>query len=76
MTKAERSLESIIKQAETLRPASETEDEQMYYLIGGIIANAEDALGAIWAGRNAARFASLLDALANGNVHFHGVKVK
>jgi hypothetical protein len=63
MPKDERTLESIIRQAEKLRPATVEQDEQMYYLIGGIIANAEDALGALRDERQRAAFNALF---ANG----------
>jgi hypothetical protein len=52
MPKDERTLESIIRQAQRLRPQSE--DEPMYHLMGGIIANAEDALESLRSDRRMA----------------------
>jgi hypothetical protein len=76
MTRAERTLESIIRQAETLRPKSEEDDSQMYYLIGGIIANAEDALGALRAGQRMAALDAFLPALASGSFTLNGHRLR
>jgi hypothetical protein len=42
-----RDLEKIQALAEKCRKAFPETDEQMYYLLGGIVANAEDAVGAL-----------------------------
>lgn len=55
----ETALRRIIELAAPHMPASENDDEQMYYLIGGIIANAQDALGALRDERENAAFRAM-----------------
>lgn len=55
----ERTLRSILKQARAIQiedpTAKEDGDQDLYYLIGGIIVNAEDAIGGLEAERESIR---------------------
>jgi hypothetical protein len=63
----ERALQSILRQAERIRPA-EKEDADLFYLVGSICANAEDALGLIAADRERANLDAMLGALKSGSI--------